>query len=151
MTYFTVIQFFTASLNHPGTVLSEVFFSLADEAIYWVPGFLLLGPLMVYDMLRITNRVAGPIFVMRREMRKLIHGESGRNLKFRNDDYWDSLAADFNQIRQELIRLREENQELRSAADSEASASVATREASPPSDRPAPRRRGTEPIVPASI
>ncbi len=116
MTYFTVIQFFTQAMNHPGIQVSEIFLSLTDEAIYWVPGFLVLGPLMVYDMLRITNRVAGPIYSMRREMQAIVAGESGRGLKFRNDDYWDSLATDFNALRKEIIALREENESLRATA-----------------------------------
>ncbi|WP_044300352.1 hypothetical protein [Rhodopirellula sallentina] len=113
MTYFTVIQFFTQAMHHPGILMSEIFLSLTDEAIYWVPGFLVLGPLMVYDMLRITNRVAGPIYSMRREMRAIASGADGRGLKFRNDDYWDSLATEFNELRQTILDLREENEYLR--------------------------------------
>ncbi|EMI43099.1 hypothetical protein [Rhodopirellula sp. SWK7] len=113
MTYFTVIQFFTQAMHHPGILMSEIFLSLTDEAIYWVPGFLVLGPLMVYDMLRITNRVAGPIYSMRREMRAIAAGADGRGLKFRNDDYWDTLATEFNDLRRTVLELREENEILR--------------------------------------
>lgn len=117
MTYFTVIQFFTQSASRPGTPALETFLSLTDEAIYWVPGFFMLGPLMVYDMLRITNRVAGPIFVLRRAMNQLNQGETGRRLRFRNDDYWDSLACEFNLIRDELLSLRAENLSLRASTE----------------------------------
>jgi signal transduction histidine kinase len=78
-------------------------------------------------MLRITNRVAGPIFIMRRQIVDLNQGEDGHPLKFRNDDYWDSLAGDFNSLRDELLQLRTENQALRSAtaaASSSASEAV---------------------------
>ncbi|SMP42070.1 hypothetical protein SAMN06265222_101704 [Neorhodopirellula lusitana] len=112
MTYFTVIQFFTQSMNYPGMSVWDTILSLADEAIFWVPGFFLLGPLMVYDMLRITNRVAGPIFAMRRQLEALRGGEDGRALKFRNDDYWDQLAGEFNAVRQELLDLRAEKSKL---------------------------------------
>lgn len=118
MTYFTVIQFFTQSANHPSLSGWETILSLTDEAIYWVPGFFMLGPLMVYDMLRITNRVAGPIFAMRRQIAALNKGEDARQLKFRNDDYWDTLASEFNTVRQELIHLRAENQRLSHKAES---------------------------------
>lgn len=116
MTYFTVIQFFTQASNQPESPALETLLSLTDEAIYWVPGFFMLGPLMVYDMLRVTNRIAGPIFVLRRELNGLNKGENGRPLKFRNDDYWDSLASEFNAAREELLNLRAENLELRSVA-----------------------------------
>lgn len=126
MTYFTVIQFFTQANTRPGSPALETLLSLTDEAIYWVPGFFMLGPLMVYDMLRVTNRVAGPIFVLRRELNSLNQGESGRPLKFRNDDYWDCLANEFNTTREELLRLRAENLELKSATPDEST--VATSE-----------------------
>lgn len=125
MTYFTVIQFFTQSLNHPGKSLTECLMCLADEAIYWVPGFLILGPLMVYDMLRISNRFAGPIFALRRQMQALIDRQPSRELTFRDDDHWDCLAAQFNQLRTELICLRQENEDLRTAQEM---AAVALRE-----------------------
>ena len=117
MTYFTVIQFFTKASSHPETAPWETFLLLTDEAIYWVPGFFMLGPLMIYDMLRITNRVAGPIFAMRRQMMALNQGNEGRQLKFRNEDYWDSLASEFNAIRDELIRLRSENARLQAQSN----------------------------------
>lgn len=123
MTYFTVIQFFTKASTHPGTSTWETILSLTDEGIYWVPGFFLLGPLMVYDMLRITNRVVGPIFAMRRQMRLISQGEEGRQLKFRNDDYWDSLAIEFNTVRDEVIRLRLENARLHRESETTAEAS----------------------------
>jgi len=126
MTYFTVIQFFTQAMHHPGIPIAEVFLSLTDEAIYWVPGFLVLGPLMVYDMLRITNRIAGPIFSVRCEMRALNAGERGRGLRFRNDVYWDTLATEFNEIRQQIIDLREENDRLRSELPAQSGAEDAS-------------------------
>ncbi|MCC9643426.1 hypothetical protein LOC71_14165 [Rhodopirellula sp. JC740] len=116
VTYFVVIQFFTQSMIHPGVATSDLFLSLTDEAIYWVPGLLVLGPLMIYDVLRVSNRFAGPIFSMRREMQNLIDGKEGRNIKFRNDDHWSSLAMQFNVIREELLELR-----AKQAASSEAS------------------------------
>ena len=123
MTYFTVIQFFTQSMNHPGMSVWETTLSLTDEAIFWIPGFFLLGPLMIYDMLRITNRVAGPIFAMRRQIQALLNGEEGRALKFRNDDYWDKLATEFNALRQEIVDMRSENAQLRQDAESASDAS----------------------------
>ena len=122
MTYFTVVQYFAQANNRPAAPALETILSLTDEAIYWVPGFFMLGPLMIYDMLRITNRVAGPIFVLRRELTGLNKGESGRPLRFRNDDYWDSLASEFNKVRDELLNLRSENLELRAAASKAPSA-----------------------------
>ncbi|EKK02377.1 hypothetical protein RBSH_02311 [Rhodopirellula baltica SH28] len=106
VTYFVVIQFFTQSMIHPGVNTADLFLSLTDEAMYWVPGLLVLGPLMIYDVLKVSNRFAGPIFSMRREMQNLIDGKEGRNITFRNDDHWSTMAMQFNTIREELLELR---------------------------------------------
>lgn len=106
VTYFVVIQFFTQFMIHPGLNIADLLFSLTDEAIYWVPGLLVLGPLMIYDVLKVSNRFAGPIFSMRREMQNLIDGKEGRNISFRNDDHWSTLAMQFNTIREEILELR---------------------------------------------
>lgn len=129
MTYFTVIQFFAQSLKSPGMPFSDCLMRLADEAIYWVPGFLILGPLMVHDMLRISNRFAGPIFALRRQMQALIDGKESRELNFRDEDHWACLAAQFNTLRADVHRLREENEQLKSAQ--EAVAESSGQEASP--------------------
>ncbi|MFG0264850.1 MAG: hypothetical protein ACF8AM_06805 [Rhodopirellula sp. JB055] len=106
VTYFVVIQFFTQSMIHPGVATSDLFLSLTDEAVYWVPGLLVLGPLMIYDVLKVSNRFAGPIFSMRREMQNLVDGKEGRNISFRNDDHWSAMAIQFNTIREEVLELR---------------------------------------------
>ncbi len=73
---------------------------------------MLLAPVIAYDMLRLTNRFAGPFFRLRREMKKLIDRESIDPLSFRDGDYWIEVADIFNEIRDELMELREENERL---------------------------------------
>ncbi|KLU01999.1 hypothetical protein RISK_005954 [Rhodopirellula islandica] len=119
VTYFVVIQFFTQSMIHPGVATADLFLSLTDEAIYWVPGLLVLGPLMIYDVLKVSNRFAGPIFSMRREMQNLIDGKEGRNISFRNDDHWSAMAMQFNTIREEVLELRAKLGEEAGAAEDE--------------------------------
>ena len=110
--YFVVILVFTESMSRQDGNLGDAMLRCLDEAIYWAPGLFLLAPLIAYDMLKLTNRFAGPIFGLRREMQRLIAGESERPLNFRDGDHWSDLAVGFNQIREELMTLREENLRL---------------------------------------
>ncbi|QDT02634.1 hypothetical protein K227x_10120 [Rubripirellula lacrimiformis] len=105
--YFAVILLFTESMSRQDTTISEAIFRCLDESIYWAPGLILLTPLVAYDMLRLTNRFAGPIFRLRREMQRLVDDESESPLSFREGDYWTDFADVFNDLRQEVIELRE--------------------------------------------
>jgi hypothetical protein len=110
--YFIVILVFTESMSNPDEHFSAGLFRCLDESIYWAPGLMLLAPVIAYDMLRLTNRFAGPFFRLRREMTRLIDGESIDPLSFRDGDYWIEVADIFNEIRDELMELREENARL---------------------------------------
>ena len=105
--YFIVILVFTESMSSPDRDFADSIWHCLDEAIYWAPGLVLLTPLVAYDMLKLTNRFAGPIFRLRREMQRLASGQSDRPLNFRDGDYWTEMADQFNTIRGELIELRE--------------------------------------------
>lgn len=115
--YFAVILVFTESMSRPDELFSEAIFRCLDEAIYWAPGLILLTPLVAYDMLKLTNRFAGPVFRLRREMKRLINGESIQPLSFRDGDHWPEMAELFNQLRQELIELRQKHEPSRDAQE----------------------------------
>lgn len=105
--YFIVILIFTESMTDPNVPLSEAAFRCFDEAIYWLPGLMLLTPVVAYDLLMVSNRFAGPAYRLRRELQRLIDGQSITPLSFRDGDYWIELADRFNVIRAELLELRE--------------------------------------------
>jgi hypothetical protein len=64
----------------------------------------LLLPFIVWDVIKLTNRFAGPMFRLRREMKKLAAGEAVNPLFFRHGDYWQEMADDFNRL---VVRIRE--------------------------------------------
>lgn len=105
MTYFGVIHLFSHSMLDRQAGVTELLVELLDQVAYWAPGLLLLVPLAVQDLLRLTNRFAGPKARLARQLRELAAGDTGR-LEFRRDDYWQELAEDFNRVREELLRLR---------------------------------------------
>ncbi|MFK8112504.1 MAG: hypothetical protein AB8B91_09885 [Rubripirellula sp.] len=105
--YFMVIMFFTSSADNPDAKLYETILLCLDEAVYWAPGLIILTPVIAYDLLTLTNRFAGPVFRLRREMERLAKGEPAYALSFRDGDYWMELADLFNQVRDELLELRE--------------------------------------------
>jgi hypothetical protein len=62
-----------------------------------VASFLLL-PLVVYDIVQMSNRFCGPLFRLRRCMRALARGEHVAPISFRDGDFWPEFAQEFNTL-----------------------------------------------------
>jgi hypothetical protein len=60
-----------------------------------IASFLLL-PLVIVDIVRLSNRFVGPLLRLRRSLRAVGRGEHVEPIEFRNDDFWQDLADEFN-------------------------------------------------------
>jgi hypothetical protein len=99
-----VILFFWSLMTGPARIsLMTVDYLWFHYGPAFVASFLLL-PLILWDILKMTNRFAGPILRLRRELKKLSRGEQVSPLFFRHGDYWRDVADDFNRI---AVRLKE--------------------------------------------
>jgi hypothetical protein len=76
------------------THFSELWLFYAPAAI---ASFLLL-PLVMLDVIRLSNRFVGPVVRLRRAMRALARGEHVQPLEFREGDFWQDFAAEFNAV-----------------------------------------------------
>ena len=86
-------------------VLANPFRPLADHvaALWWTQGPLLLVaalllPAFVVDTVKFSYRFAGPISNLRRAMREIDEGKPAKTLNFREGDFWQELAEDFNAL-----------------------------------------------------
>jgi len=59
---------------------------------------LLMLPIFVSDTISLSHRFSGPIFRLRQTIRRLADGEAHRPLAFRELDFWQGMAADFNRM-----------------------------------------------------
>jgi len=62
-----------------------------------VASFLLL-PLVILDIIRLSNRFTGPLLRLRRGVRELARGERVEPIHFRDGDYWQEFAEEFNAL-----------------------------------------------------
>jgi len=58
----------------------------------------MLIPAFVWDTLKLTNRFAGPILRLRSGLAAAAKGQSVEPLQFRNNDFWQQVANDFNKV-----------------------------------------------------
>jgi sensor histidine kinase YesM len=59
-------------------------------------GSLLVLPLVIWDMLKLSNRFAGPIYRMRRTLRSVAASGNVENVRLRDGDFWADFAEELN-------------------------------------------------------
>jgi hypothetical protein len=67
----------------------------------------LMLPILMFDCVRLTNRFAGPMFRVRREMRNLANGIPTHSIHLRTGDFWMGFVAEFNAVRERVLMLEE--------------------------------------------
>ncbi|EMI22807.1 putative membrane protein [Rhodopirellula maiorica SM1] len=75
--------------------------TFVDTMQRFMPFFVItmaLIPAFVWDTLKLTNRFAGPILRLRNALADVRSGRAVTPLQFRNDDFWQNIAADFNAV-----------------------------------------------------
>ncbi len=88
----------TGPARMPFTHLDDMWFHYGPAL---VASFLLL-PLVIYDIVRTSNRFTGPLLRLRRSMKALAAGEQVKPIRFRDGDFWQELAEDFNAVTRRL-------------------------------------------------
>lgn len=64
-------------------------------------------PFAIFDLLRFSNRIAGPAYRLRHELSRLAAGDSVDPVIFRGDDFWQELADELNRL---SARIEEQTQ-----------------------------------------
>ena len=59
--------------------------------------FMLL-PIILWDALRLSHRIAGPILRVRRQLVQINSGEPFSELHFRDSDFWQEMADQVNRL-----------------------------------------------------
>jgi hypothetical protein len=83
-----------------------------------IASFILL-PLVVVDIIRVSNRFAGPLIRLRRSMRALARGEHVEPIYFREGDFWRDFADEFNAVAARLQATAPSNAPVQGAKDTD--------------------------------
>ena len=59
-------------------------------------------PVLLYDLAKYSNRFAGPVYRLQRNLNALAEGQSVAPMSFRENDYWQALAESFNKVASRL-------------------------------------------------
>ncbi len=78
------------------------FSELASELVadMWFPMMmsLLVLPIIFWDSIRFSHRIAGPVCRINRNIKRLVDGESAEQVTLRENDFCQELANDFNRL-----------------------------------------------------
>lgn len=66
---------------------------------------LMFLPMVMYDMVRLSNRLVGPILRLRAAMRGVAQGRPTAAMSFRDGDFWREFAGEFNSVADRIAML----------------------------------------------
>lgn len=93
------------------TVLSDV----GRTVLFPIVGALLLVPVGIRHSIRFGNRIAGPVYRMKRQINSVRKGESVKPIQLRKGDYLTDLAEHIDQLLEEHTHLKAEVERYREA------------------------------------
>lgn len=105
--------------------------TFGDTLRRFLPFFIItaaLIPAFVWDTLKLTNRFAGPIMRLRSALADASAGRGVKPLQFRNSDFWQEIAQDFNHVI-ERGKLAEGNEGALAADDEQSESEEAAADA----------------------
>jgi hypothetical protein len=111
--YFAIGHVVFQWIDQPEWTNEEHFQALISAFGFWLPGLVLLVPLIVFDIVKLSHRFAGPVYRLRNHLQKVCSGEEKGKLWFREGDYWWELVEPVNVIVARMFTAEEKLVELR--------------------------------------
>ncbi|GIW99558.1 MAG: hypothetical protein KatS3mg111_2891 [Pirellulaceae bacterium] len=100
---------FFSEVERPAGERVAAFFS---HFLLWIPSLVLLLPLVIFDVVRLSHLFAGPIYRLRLHLKALAQDLHCKPLRFRDDDCWQDLALPVNEVHKRMLLLNERVKEL---------------------------------------
>lgn len=120
-------------LMYPEWTLIQHLGAIFEQVWPCLPTFVLLLPLVIFDMVRLSNRFVGPVYRLRMHLGRLNANSNTYPLNFRDDDYWQQLAEPINQLQRTILGLEKEVARLRKELTAEPASAAAAEAAADPS------------------
>ena len=106
--------------HDPQASYQEHFQALFSLYWPWLPSLILLLPLVVYDVIRLSNLFVGPIYRLRTQLHEIADNPECRPMGFRTDDYWLDLVHPMNRLHADVLRMRSQIHELKQSLAAQA-------------------------------
>jgi nitrogen fixation/metabolism regulation signal transduction histidine kinase len=87
------------------------------DAVILLILFVGLFPYFIYDIFRMTNRFAGPMYRLHQAIKSAGTGTPFQPIKFRSGDLWQYVAVDFNKMVERLQNGRGKSEDAEAAEE----------------------------------
>ncbi len=84
--------------GEPLNFASDQIITVWRSCIPVIVSMIVLLPVFLRDTVKLSNRFAGPILRLRNELKALADGKQNPPVKFRDGDFWQDLAGEFNRV-----------------------------------------------------
>ncbi len=121
--YFGIAAWVSIACENPTWSFSQQAKAWFETVGPWLPSAGLILPLVVYDILRLSNQFAGPVVRMRNQLVRIVQSPDCNPIALRTDDYWHDLAVPINDVQNHIRSLKRELQEDSASASSVVDAS----------------------------
>lgn len=111
--YFAIGHVVFQWIDKPEWTLDEHLNAVLEAFGFWLPGLVLLSPLIVFDIVKLSHRFAGPVYRLKNHLNKVCSGEEKGKLWFREGDYWWELVEPVNNIISRMLTAEEKLVDLK--------------------------------------
>ncbi|MCC6507857.1 MAG: hypothetical protein IT423_02030 [Pirellulaceae bacterium] len=94
--------------QNPEWTMAQHMGAMFEQVGPCLPTLFLLLPLVIFDIVRLSNRFAGPIYRLRTHLKELNQNSNTCPLHFRDDDYWQQLADPINTMQLKLLTMEQQ-------------------------------------------
>lgn len=101
-------------LGEPSLSFGERLSKEFGDFIYLGIVFIAIFPAFMLDTVRFSNRFVGPIARLRRHLSELGQNGETQDVKFRDNDFWQAIAGEFNAVNDLVVSQKKEIASLRS-------------------------------------
>jgi len=111
--WFGIVIYFGLSMGilqwmeNPELSATQNAIALFDQLWPCFVTLVLLLPLVIFDMVRLSHRFVGPIYRLRNHLRLVAENPKCHPLNFRDDDYWQQLADPINELQNRIASLED--------------------------------------------
>lgn len=89
-------------LRDPALTIFDCMNSVVSKHSMLILVSVALLPVFLYDTIKMSNRFAGPIYRLRKNLKSLAEGKPVEEINFRDKDLWAELSVDFNEVAKKL-------------------------------------------------
>ena len=117
LAYFGVGLAVSQYCDHSNWTFGEHLQAWITKVAPWLPSILLLLPLVLFDFVRTTHAIVGPVRRVGVQINNILQNPNSTPLVLRKDDYWQEIIDPVNNLQNQVLSLHMMVQKQRDAID----------------------------------